>query len=298
MPLVSLLAYPCTHWNGLQGLAWSFWINLVVLRVAISVAQSLIVVDRVPGVAPLDFAWVILWIVAHIIIFLWQAVGVLSSGERHIRQLGSVTSTWGTQLGILIALFFVLSDIWSVRLMANPPKDPINFADRMDREHSAKYNFQLSDDKKTLVFSGEIAPGTTKTVTAFLAANPDVETLSLTGHGGNIYEARGLAKMAREAQLDTLALDVCSSACTVAFIGGVSRRLAPGARLGFHQYRVDATYDLPFADPLAEQERDLALFRASGVKDWFLDFMFHKQSEDIWYPSIAELERAGVVISN
>jgi hypothetical protein len=298
MTRTSLLAYPRAHWVGQQGLAWSFWVNLVALRLVISFVQPQIFALRTQDAAPMSFPLVALLICAHAIVFLWQIVGVVRASEHHLRQMGSVSTTWGAQLGILIAFLFVLSDIWGVWLMTKTTTHELSFADKMDIEHSQKYDFHLSDDKKTILFSGVIALGSTKALAVLLAENPRIETLMLTSGGGNIYEARGIAKLVRATGLDTVAVDVCSSSCTVAFIGGGVRRLAPGARLGFHQYRTEAAYDVPFANPKAEQARDLKLFRQAGVKDWFLRLMFRERPESIWYPSLVELQSAGVVTMN
>jgi len=261
-------------------------------------AQALVSSYLTADMLPLNFSLIISIIFAYLAIFAWQAIGVLRAGEQHVRDLGSVTNTWGAQLGILIVFLFVLSDVWSAWLMTRPAKDLISFSDQMARERAETYTILLSDDNTTLIFSGDIALGATKSLAAILAANPQVATLSLSSSGGNIFEARGLANLAHDAKLNTQAVGVCSSACTIAFIGGVSRQLAPGARLGFHQYRIDATYDLPFANPKAEQERDQEIFRKNGVKDWFVKQMFQEHSGSIWYPSATELQRAGIVVSN
>jgi len=297
MRMTCLFRYTRNHWTGSQSLAWSFWVNLVALRIAISIAQSLAVANRAMDAAPMGMSAVTVLIFAHLAVFLWQVVGVLRAGERHLRHLGSISSTWGTQLGILIATMFVLSDIWSAWLLTSTVKDDVNFSDQMAHERAQTYSLKLLDDKITLQLSGEIPLGITKSVAALLATNPQIDTLSLSSGGGNIYEARGLAKLVRDARIDTLAVDDCSSACTIAFIGGVSRQLAPSARLGFHQYRVDATYDIPFANRILEQDRDRELFRENGVKDWFVERMFQETPEKIWYPSESELQKAGVLVS-
>jgi len=156
----------------------------------------------------------------------------------------------------------------------------------------------VSDDGKTILLTGDIVLGITEAVAVRIAENPSLETLALTSDGGNIYEARGLAKLVRDANMSTLASGTCSSACTVAFIGGVSRRLQSGGRLGFHQYRFDAEYTVPFADPRAEEARDLELFRKAGVQDWFLMRMFRERPDKIWYPATEVLKKAGVLVSD
>ena len=84
----------------------------------------------------------------------------------------------------------------------------------------------------------------------------------------------------------------------VAFIGGVNRRLAQGAKLGFHQYRIDASYDVPFANPKAEEAKDRALFEQAGVSMWFQERMFLTETNSMWFPTMDELQNARVVTSN
>ena len=298
MPARSPFAYIRSHWAGTQGFAWSFWVNLVGLRGGLSSAQAFVFASRDPGADPLDPAVIGILILGHLTVFVWQIVGVLRAGERHLREFGSISTTWGAQLGILIAIMFVLSDIWRAWLTTYPVADTEKFSEQVDRERAERYSLQLSDNNRTLMLQGDITLGATKAVAGILAANPQIRVLALQSGGGNIYEARGLAKLARDSQLDTLAVDLCSSACTIAFIGGDARQLAPGARLGFHQYKVDADYVVPFANPQAEQQRDREIFRDSGVEDWFLEVMFQEHSGSIWYPSVAELVRAGIVVGN
>ena len=85
------------------------------------------------------------------------------------------------------------------------------------------------------------------------------------------------------------------SACTLAFIGGAERSMASSARLGFHQYRVDANYMVAFSDPEAEQARDKDLFAAAGVSEDFSREMYNKSASDMWFPTHRELLTSGVL---
>ena len=117
----------------------------------------------------------------------------------------------------------------------------------------------------------------------------------MSSEGGNIYEARGLARLFRDGNLSTKVLDECSSACTTAFVGGVERRLKTGARLGFHQYRIEADYDVLGADPRGEEAKDKTLFLAAGIKQSFVSRMHSAAAGSMWYPDAKELLDAGVI---
>lgn len=294
----SPIAYVRAHWAGQLGLAWSFWVNLVALRLAITLGQSVLLTNAEPEIVPIFSGVFLLSVFFHGPVFAWQAVGVFRAGEHYLRQLGSITNIWGAQLGVLIAFWFALSDMWGVWLVSKSIRDSVSIAEKMADGHLEMYSLSLSADRKTLTFLGTIALGSTKSLYAIISATPSIETLALTSEGGNIYEARGLAKIAYEFDLNTVVIADCSSACTVAFIGGVSRRLAPGARLGFHQYRIDVAYYVPFANPKFHETHDLELFRQAGVEDWFLIKMFRKPPDEMWYPAEVELRNSGVLVSD
>ena len=167
----------------------------------------------------------------------------------------------------------------------------------MEREHASKYNLTIAEDGLSVYLSGEITLGVNRKFESLLANNPGLKTVILTSEGGNIYEGRGLAKKIRGAGMNTHVESECSSACTLVFIGGVERTMSPEAKLGFHQYRVDADYVVAFADPEAEQSRDQSLFAEAGVSAGFLENMYDKTANDMWFPSAQQLFDAGVVTS-
>mgnify|MGYP001130245283 CR=1 FL=1 len=289
--------YLLSHWRGQQPLSRAFWLNLVALGVALSTALQWLL----PQADEQLVAWRSLPVAAGmlvcVLIFLWQAVGVLRAAEQHIREGGAMAPVWGAQAGVLAIFWIALADLWGLWLTTRVEPAEENVFLRMAREHADSYRLAVSADGRTARLHGQIALGSSEAFAALLAANPGLLVLELSSDGGNIYEGRGLARLVREAGLDTRVVDTCSSACTIAFIGGLRRQLAPGARLGFHQYRVAADYEVPFADPAAEQARDRALFAAAGVAEWFLDGMYRESAARIWYPQIEELRRAGVLVA-
>ena len=99
------LGYLADHWHGRQGFAWSFWINLVALKLIILLGQ--IQFNPAEGMdhsakRPLVIGLAILF---HGLVFIWQVVGVLRASEAHVRLRGSMANAWGAQLGVLIAFW-------------------------------------------------------------------------------------------------------------------------------------------------------------------------------------------------
>lgn len=278
-------------------MAWSFWVNLVALRVLVFVLQEFLGA-RLGQDFRDSWVFVLLFAVSvHGVLFVWQAVGVIRAAEAHIRALGSIAPVWGAQIGLIVAVLWVGIHTHEAWRMAFPVPDRQGLQSEIEAERAAKYSIVPSGDGRSLILSGSLELGISGRLTEQLQAYPEVERIVLTSTGGNIYQARGLSKTIRENGLDTLVTSECSSACTTVFIGGSRRQMASGGKLGFHQYRIDANYAVLRANPLLEQERDRAIFLRSGVAAWFLDKMFDSGASGMWYPGVSELIDARVVTS-
>lgn len=283
------------HWTGSQGLAWSFWINLVLIRVLVFVLQEWLGPEKGQ-----DFhdSWVLVLLLAlsfHGILFVWQAVGVIRASEAHIRNGGSMAPVWGTQLALVVTFFLVMTYALGAWQMTLPVPDNLRIQSEFEAERAAKYSIESTVDGRSLTLTGSLELGITRRLKDQLEAHPNVEQIVLASTGGNIYEARGLSNTIRRNGLNTLVISECSSACTTVFIGGAKRKLVHGAKLGFHQYRIDADYAVLNANPLHEQDRDRAVFLQSGVAVWFLEKMFDSHTSEMWYPELSELIDAHVV---
>lgn len=286
--------YIVSHWRGEQGLMWSFVVNLVGLRLLVFGLQRLARPTEYRDYH--DWAPIVLLLafLLHGVLFVWQAVGVFRAGETFIKDRGAIAVHWGAQLGVIIAFWLTASYALNAWQMTIDVPDYVDHAAEWSRERESKYQL-LAEPTGKLVIRGTLELGITKRLTALLAENVDINLIELSSAGGNIYEARGLAKLFRDKGLNTQVVDECSSACTTAFIGGIERRLRTGAKLGFHQYRVEADYTVLGADPKKEEERDQALYLAVGVNAAFVARMHAATPEGMWYPDANDLLSAGVV---
>ena len=84
----------------------------------------------------------------------------------------------------------------------------------------------------------------------------------------------------------------CLSACTLAFLGGRERYLAPNAHLGFHSEYSDKLKD---AQVEAIQQQDMVTMISLGIPGDFVDKAFATPKNRIWLPSVGELEDAHVI---
>ena len=289
------MGYIIAHWCGRHALHRSFWINFAVLRAVIYAALA--------GLALIEFiplAVFVALIGADIALFAWQAVGVVRSGEAHIAAYGSMAPVWGSYLAMVWALFFFAIQWLGLyqHTVFHPPEEP--FTTKMERQHASTYELTLSDDGATLTLTGDVAPGSTKILRRLLTEKEEVRALILDSPGGNIYEARGIARLVLEHGLTTHIDGECSSACTVIFVSGKARTMGETAKLGFHQYRLDTSgYEhgafIPGVNVAAEQERDRSYFERQAITPEFLKQIFQTPHSGIWYPERDELRAAGVL---
>ncbi len=87
-----------------------------------------------------------------------------------------------------------------------------------------------------LTVSGRILPEDDRRFQAALAANPGVGEVWLASQGGSLGAGIAMGDLIREKRLPTRvrAGTTCASACFFAFVGGFSRTVEPGGRIGLH----------------------------------------------------------------
>jgi hypothetical protein len=141
-------------------------------------------------------------------------------------------------------------------------------------------------------FSGGMSAGAAQELRQVLRDNPGVGVIHLNSPGGLVGEARQMFALIQERQLITTTDRYCASACVLAFLGGRERYLAPGAKLGLHGESsdvVDASHIAAFAE--ADKRTMLSL----GIPADFVDKAFSTPSDQLWVPSVGELESARVI---
>ncbi|MGR3759841.1 hypothetical protein ACUXV3_06850 [Roseobacteraceae bacterium NS-SX3] len=242
---------------------------------------------------PLPVLWFL--IAADAACLVWQFRQFLRAGDAHVQGTGALAPVWGGYLVLLFAGFATLTLWWDAVLLAHRPVETESFSQRMERERAALYSLTLAEGGTALQLEGEITYGLTARLRQQIAAAPKLEVIELESPGGNIFEARGAARVVRMSGLATRATGDCTSACTLIFAAGKSRSLAVGARLGFHSYALAFHSRLPQFDVADQQEKDRAFFVAQGVNAAFAARLFEARSTDMWYPETAELRAAGLL---
>lgn len=287
----ALKNYILRHWRGEAPLAQAFWINFLLLFSVLEAMEPLVwppYVENEVVVAGAVYAFIT---ITKLLIYPWQLVGVLRAcGKRIQRGSGRLPAmvAQAAMAGSLVIAVVLALDSYHVlqvyherqAFLRRPPDEP-------------SYKLALVAQNSLIHLSGPFEVGITKRVTDLLRQNPGVKGIILDSDGGQIYEGRGLAFLIRDNGLDTYSLQHCLSSCTTAYIAGVERILGENAKLGFHQYKTHSI--IPSVNVPNEQERDMEIFKAQGVAAEFLDKIFERPPESMWWPDVDELVSAGVV---
>ncbi len=290
MPYLGHMGVFISFWRGERALGPSFWFFFVAPCIIVYAALAFTLTrDYVP------LPVFVFLLGASLAIFAMLSIGVIRAGEAHVAARGSLSPVWGSYVAIIIVLF-IFGTQWLglyQRTIWKPEEEL--FTTKMDRLHASTYDLSLSEDGGVLTLDGTIALGSTKIIRNLLSESKNVKALALNSNGGNIYEARGIARLVFDGKLDTRIDGECSSACTIIFISGANRTMGRSARLGFHQYRLDSTAYIPNVDIAEEQSRDRSFFERQAIDPEFLKRIFNSPHDAIWYPERTELETAGVI---
>lgn len=283
--------YLSKHWQGRYSLAISFWGNLLAVA-ALAYALAPIVTSWFPASARVQWSVATAYFVfCSAIVYPWSAIGVLRACERAHRDYRQLVWIRCAQacvvLGIVVIFVGAIGVVRSGLAAFNPPPPPPVVPKR--------YALEVLEDGTAVRLRGDIAHGVTRELRALLERHRDVRRIVLESEGGVVAEGRGLAVLIRERALDTYSFEACSSACTLAFVSGRERRLGPSAKLGFHRYRLDSAKTYPVVNPDDEFNADLAAYFAGEIDAAFLARIARTPAERMWYPSHAELERAGAI---
>ena len=165
-------------------------------------------------------------------------------------------------------------------------------------------------------FDGELDGYDETEVISYLFDHPEINTLRVTGPGGYGPAGRAISTYLAQHGINTQAFGECASACARIFLGGKSRKLADGAKLGFHRpwivkEREKRLYEANRVEEKWEDEFDyvtmiydiamqnmlegIKFMRSRGVDMDFILKIYSTSSYDIWEPSREELVAAGVL---
>ncbi len=148
-------------------------------------------------------------------------------------------------------------------------------------------------DGTTLYVNGAYGMGSDQLVRRTLEQNPKIREVVLAGPGGRMGAGFEIGRLIRVRRLATRVETACASACTIAFLGGIDRSIAPGAKLGFHA----ASFPGMSADDMFAANRDMKryLTMSAGIAPDFAQRVLDTPGDSIWVPTPEELLAARVI---
>ena len=141
-------------------------------------------------------------------------------------------------------------------------------------------------------FLGMIEKGSAAELLAVLSANRRATVLHLNSPGGDAAEAHLMADLIHPHHLTTTVDVECDSGCTLVFLSGQQRLIAPGAKLGFHQAWMPG---MSAAEINEIDQPERRYMEDLGIPGWFVEKAYSIPSSSVWYPTTTELTDAGVI---
>lgn len=279
--------YIHAHWGGTPSFRTVFFVNTLGVRAGLWGVQAVVLPMQISSFAALTL------IGTDMILYIWQAVGLMRHSARCSKSYGSTGHVSGAQLFLGVAFLASLATWWQLVLLS--PLAPAPPAVLRDIVGPPPLTLTITPDGGTLHLIGEIPIAARAQVAPILSEHPEITQLELSSPGGNIRAARGLANLVLAFQLDTHVAKACSSACTLVFMAGAQRSLAPAARLGFHGYDLLVPSGHPSIDIEKEMQTDAAYFLGRGLLPGFVDQVFDVSPDSMWFPTRHDLIAAGVI---
>lgn len=152
----------------------------------------------------------------------------------------------------------------------------------------------LREGGRVVALDGDVTYGTAKELLRLIKENPQVSEIHLTSDGGLVHPALAVANAIQLRRATVFVPESCISACTLLFLGGARRYVAPEAELGFH--RAFSNLDAPeTAGTRLTNEQIRRRLLERGVSADFAAHVLATPGSEVWYPTTEEMIAAGVV---
>ncbi|MHC5146503.1 MAG: right-handed parallel beta-helix repeat-containing protein, partial [Planctomycetota bacterium] len=278
------------HWRGQLSLGISFWINCIIINAVLSLALLLnykqVFTEYPVYICRIFF---IISCISFFVVLPWQFVGLWRSGTNHIQRYGRRFWPIVAKTIVIIVLLFRIGQIPYYWFFYQD-----SFRLSFLRDDVPGYEMDILADGAVLYFKGGLPFGTSKEVEAVFDAYPDIETVILDSRGGRIYEARKVAELILQRDLDTCTAHGCFANATIPFAAGTNRSLCKGARLGFLQY-YPPEYFRDFEGIQREYYKDWGYYLLRGVTKDFQEKRVASDPNNYWMPDQQELIDGGMV---
>lgn len=281
-----------SHWRGEQSLPRSYWLNnfLVAAPLAMLLTGLMSWISVKGDSLQVSAVTVLLGFPLLLALDVWCLVGTWRSATAYLRHHGSPLWGWLARISLVLGtlqlaaslLFGLLPSLGDYWQMARGI-DPIGQA-----------KFSLSEDGRSLRLDGVIGMGDGERLRALLARESanGIKRVELASPGGRVREAERMAQALKEHRQEARAVGRCASACTLVFLAGQPRHLAPEGQLGFHRAST-GTYN-PVFEELANQQLARS-YRALGLPENMIDKTLRTPAQGMWFVPREELQAQGLI---
>jgi hypothetical protein len=219
-------------------------------------------------------------------------VALTAAGIALLRALRAVRAPRGCWRWLIrdarATVFLLLGPLWLWTVLIDAPQTGAYAKGAVRSLPGSTWEIVYDAPARTIRLAGEFQAGIAREFIRVLDAAPDAETVELQSPGGWVGEAIRIAEQIERRELATRVSAQCSSACTLAFAGGVRRTLAAGGALGFHAGSA--------ATGIGDGNREFnAYMLYRGIDPQFLLASNAVPPRDIWVPDLETLRGAGIV---
>ncbi|WP_266183676.1 hypothetical protein [Dyella humicola] len=274
--------YIAAHWRGELSLAESYWLNGVLLGVAMVILESALLAWMKNSHPSLTSVLVIAAIygAARLIMSVWQVVGILRSAALS-----------GSRWAVVVNILMVLAILAALGRLPTQWHNLQGLAQgAAEQRRLSHYKIGLDPSGDAILAQGTIGVDYAKGIAEAFTAHRDIHRLVLDSLGGDVDNGMQLHDfLVAHPDISVEVDHFCASACTLAFIGGTERLVSVNATLGFHQMHsmIDTRFSADYTE--SKQEAFKSLLAKRGASEDFIGLAFAKQGNDIYAPNADSL---------
>ncbi|MFN3304730.1 MAG: hypothetical protein ACK44A_13550, partial [Roseateles sp.] len=285
-------SYLARHWRGELSLARSYWVNNILLATPLALALTGLMswIGAKGDSLQVSAITVLAGMPLLLALNVWCLVGAWRAAANYLRERGSLLWGWLARVSLALGALQLLA---SVLLGLLPNLGEFwQMARGIDPLGQARFSW--SPDGRSLRMEGVIGMGDGERLRALLdsEAAKGLKRVELASPGGRVREAEHMAAALKRHGHASRAVGTCASACTLVFLAGNPRQLAPEAQLGFHRAST-GTYN-PVFDELANQQL-AQTYRELGLPQSMIDKTLDTPARGMWFVPRAELQAHALI---
>ena len=275
------------HWSMLNTLVAGFALALLALGVASWLESKTWDVEN----SYLPWLWAAVAVTLWALV--WNGAWIVGAVRTSARRVHAGVAPWLAVAGLVANMVAALA----MALAVTSRLDALlqGWWSHYGQDRSAVTIAPVRSDSgevTRLNVTGHMGVGSTRALVQALAQHPQVRVLEITSTGGLMTEGHGMARVALQRALNTQVTQTCASACTLVFVAGERRLLAPEARVGFQPR--PGPFGWLGLDRSSTDQVVANFYRGRGVPEAFIQKALGVPGWDVWEPGETRLLDAGV----